>query len=239
MAKLLLVEDDVVLANMVTSFLRKESYIVEHTANGEQALEMMLSFDFDVVIIDWDLPGKSGVQIIEEYRKNGGQACLCMLTAKESIEEKALGFGVGSDDYLTKPFHPAELSMRIKSLLRRSSKQKEQVYTFGSLCLDPTTRMVQANGNTIDLTTNEFRLLELLMRFPNHVMSTDTIMSRAWSSDVDISMEAVRICITRLRKKIGQFENCPSIVNVYGEGYSLRMPADDSSSKEEPRARIE
>ncbi len=229
MAKVLLVEDDVILANLVSSFLRKESYIVEHTTNGDDALEMMLAFDFDVVIVDWELPGKSGVEIIEEYRKHGGQACLCMLTAKESIEAKSVGFGVGSDDYLTKPFHPAELSMRIKSLLRRSSKQKDQIYSVGSLSLDPTSRLVHADSIEIELTTNEFRLLELLMRYPDQVMSTDSILSRAWSSDSDISVEAVRICITRLRKKISKFENCPTIVNVYGEGYALRMPTADSA----------
>lgn len=221
MARILIVEDDAVLADMLEDCLRRDLLVVERADNGQDAHALLGVSEFDVIVMDWDLPGKSGLDVITDYRSRGGSAPVLMLTGKSTIDDKEQGFMAGSDDYLTKPFDPKEFRLRIRALLRRSSVQHQAVLTLGALVLDPEKFIATMNGSALDLTAAEFRLLEFFMRYPGSVFSAEAILTRVWSSESEATINSVRICITRLRAKLKEYGSSPSINTIYNAGYSL------------------
>lgn len=223
MPKVLIVEDDPIFAKMLVEHLERELYTVECADNGNRALDILFVTDFDLIIMDWTLPGRSGVEVIGEYRAAGGKAPVLMLTAKDAIDDKVQGFFIGSDDYLTKPFHPKELTMRLRALLRRTTESRRDILQLGELTLDPIARTTMANDRSIDLPPIEFRLLEFLMRSPGTVFSPNALMNRVWTSDAACSEDSVRMCIARLRGKLSKVEGCPKIETVHGAGYRLSL----------------
>lgn len=220
MAKVLLVEDDNDLANMVRTFLLFEKHTVERIANGMEASDRLRSFEYDVIILDWTLPGISGIEILKGYRERGGKTPILMLTGKTSIDDKEQGLDNGVDDYLTKPFDMRELGARVRALLRRPAAVSANILTAGDLCLDPAKHAVLKNGEPLALVPRECQLLEFLMRHPNQVFTMTALLNRVWPSDSEATEEALRTTIKRLRKKIdpdGQL-----LQNVRGVGYCLK-----------------
>jgi DNA-binding response OmpR family regulator len=223
MPKVLIVEDDPIMGKMLLQHLEREHYTVEFVDNAESALAILAVADFDLIVVDWGLPGRSGIDVIDTYRSAGGKSPILMLTAKNAIEEKEKGFSSGSDDYLTKPFHPKELTVRLRALLRRTTDGRQDILRLGSLSLDPSTRKVMACQCEIDLPPIEFRLLEFLMRSPGTVFSLQALMNRVWTSDATCSEDSVRMCVARLRSKLRGIEGGPNVETVHGSGYCLEL----------------
>lgn len=221
MSKLLIVDDDTELTAVLAEWLDGEGYIVEQADNGSDALSRLKLYEYDLVILDVSMPGLDGFEVCRRYRGSGGMLPVIMLTGKGAISDKTEGFDAGADDYLTKPFHPKELSIRIKALLRRPSQIVSPVFKVGHLTLDSAARRVLVAGEEIKLLPQEFALLEFLMRNPNRVFSSDEILDKVWSNEKDTANDTVRVHINKLRKKIDR-EDCPSLIRtVHGAGYII------------------
>ena len=221
MSKVLLVEDDPALSASVAEWLKSKLYTVEQVYNGREALEHLRAFDYDAIVLDWELPEMTGVEILKQFRSSGGTTPIIMLTGKGTVQDKEQGFDAGADDYLTKPFHPQELAARLRALLRRPAQYTGTSITIRGLTLDTVKRRVTREGTEIVLQPMEFTLLEFLMRHPDQVFSTEALMRRCWESDAEISLDAIYTCIRRIRKKI-DVDGKPSLIGtVHGIGYKL------------------
>jgi two-component system response regulator MprA len=198
-------------------------YQVELAYTGTEAADKLIHYAYDAVVLDWDLPHKSGLEIMREFRASGKMTPILMLTGKGDIQEKEAGLDAGADDYLTKPFHMRELGARLRSLLRRASSAPSNVLTARDIKLNPSTFEVTKNGETIELLKREFALLEFFMRNPNRVFSADAILDRVWKSESDSTPEALRTTLGRLRKKIDSEKGDSLIKTVHGVGYKLQM----------------
>lgn len=223
MAKLLLVDDDTGLVDSVARYLKSEHYLVESVHSGEEALDLMLTYEYDVIILDWSLPRMSGIEVLQQYRSSGGTARVIILTAMSELGNKEDGFTAGADDYLTKPFTVKELSLRIKALLRRPGGMLGDELKIANLMLNATDHHATKNGVILELTPKEFALLELFMRFPNHVFSAEAILDRIWKSESETSAESIKVWIKRLRRKLGS-DGESLIKTVYGAGYKFEPP---------------
>ncbi len=225
MSKILVVEDDPSLLKTVKEWLEFEHNFVESTSDGGEALELLAAYKYDLIILDWELPTKTGIEICQTFRSRGGQTPILFLTGKQAIPDKETGFSSGADDYLTKPFHLKELSMRLKALLRRAPTVSEDVLKMGSLQLNPETHQLLKNGKEVKLSPIEFALMEFFMRNPKTVFSTEAILERVWTAASERSPETLRTCFKRLRDKIDD-KGKPSVIqNVHGVGYKFE-PGD-------------
>ncbi len=223
MAKVLVIEDDNSLSRMIKDWLTIEHHNIETVADGKQGLEKLQYYQYDLVIMDWQLPGMEGVEILREFRKGGGITPVLMLTGKNTIVDKEAGLDSGADDYLTKPFHMKELSARIRALLRRPQVMVGNTLTVGKFSLDPSNHVVTRDGVELKLLPKEFALLEFLMRHPNQVFSADALLNRVWASESDATIDALTSCIKRLRKKIDAEGESSPIRTVHGVGYKLEV----------------
>ncbi|MBX9702344.1 MAG: response regulator transcription factor [Acetobacteraceae bacterium] len=222
MPKVLVIEDDAGLNRMIREWLVfSERHTVEYAENGSDGLDKLLCSDFDVIVLDWEMPGKSGIEVLKEYRSSGGKAPVLMLTGKGGIVDKEAGLDAGADDYLTKPFHMKELSARLRALIRRAGGTVSNVLQLRDISLDPGAFKVTRGGKEIQLLPREFALLEFLMRHPDQVFSADTLLNRVWSSDSEATVDAITTCVKRIRKKM-DLEGQPSIIKtVHGVGYKM------------------
>jgi DNA-binding response OmpR family regulator len=223
MAKILIVEDDLDLGGMVVDWLRFEHYNVEIVHNGREGLERLQTSEYDAIILDWELPGMDGIEVCRRFRSEGGSSPIIMLTGKSAISEKEAGLDSGADDYLTKPFNMKELSARLRAVLRRPGGVVSNVLKVRDIEMDPSKYQVKKAGVEIQLLPKEFSLLEFFMRHPNQVFSSDALIQRVWHSDSEATGDAIRTCLKRLRKKLGDNdEKEPIIQTVHGVGYRLR-----------------
>jgi len=221
MAKILVVEDDRALCSTIQKWLEFEHHLVEIVETGELALENLKFYKYDLVILDWALPKLSGMDVLKEYRKGGGLTPILMLTGKQAVEDKEKGFDSGADDYLTKPFHLKELSARLRALLRRPPTLTEDTLKSGDLVLECRSYRVTRGGEDVQLSQQEFALLEFLMRNANNVFSPEALLDRIWPSSSDVSPAAIRTHVKMLRKKLDR-DGEPSIIrNVHGVGYTF------------------
>ncbi len=221
MTKLLLVEDDLELLDTIEDWLtRVDGHTVDSAMNGAQALERLKFYKYDVVVIDWGLPNVSGIEVCRQFRSEGGNTPILMLTARREVEEKLTGLDSGADDYLTKPFDLKELSGRVRALLRRSgSRYTETAHTSGDLVVDPARLQATKSGIDLKLSKHEFALLEFLMRHKGEIFTPEALLDRVWKSSSDSSPAAIRTMVKNLRKKIDS-DGLPSIItNVRGAGY--------------------
>jgi OmpR-family two-component system manganese-sensing response regulator len=222
MAKILLVEDDSEFAEAVQRWLEHEHHTVESVADGTDAHERLNIYKYDVLILDWELPGMSGVDICKKYRATGGTAPILILTGKSAVSEKETGLDAGADDYLTKPFHMKEMAARVRALLRRTGRFNETTLKVRNIVLEPGLYNVTRDGVELRLLPKEFALLEFFMRHPGEVFSAEALLDRVWISEADITPDAVVTCIKRLRKKV-DLESEPSIIRtIHGVGYKLQ-----------------
>ncbi|MBS2000237.1 MAG: response regulator transcription factor [Cyanobacteria bacterium SZAS LIN-5] len=219
MAKILLVEDDKNMANTVEDWLKTQQYEIDVAYDGDDGAERLVFYQYDVVILDWSLPKKTGLQICQEFRQRGGKTPILMLTGKDAVEDKETGLDSGADDYLTKPFHLRELSARLKALLRRPVSTLPETISFSGIDLDTKARRVRRDNVDLNLAPLEYKLLEFLMRNPNEVFAPEALLNRVWPNDSDASNETVRTCIKKLRKKIDIEGQESLITNLPGVGY--------------------
>jgi DNA-binding response OmpR family regulator len=224
MAKILFVEDDVNLAEMVVEWLTFEHHNVEVVHNGRAGMDRIRLAKYDLVILDRNLPEVDGVEICRAHRSDGGTTPIIMLTGMNAITDKETGLDTGADDYLTKPFSVKELSARIRALMRRSSRATNNILKIRNISLDPTKHIAFKDGVEVHLLPREFALLEFFMRHPGEVFSSEALLQRIWQTDSEASPDAVRTCLKRLRRKIDDSENEETsiIQTVPRVGYRMR-----------------
>lgn len=223
MVKILLAEDDRALGETIVDVLERENHFVDWETDGGSALEFLKSYQYDLVILDWEMPGMTGIEVCNAYRNRGGKAPVLFLTQRSTIDDKVTGFGVGADDYLPKPFAMKELTIRVQALLRRPQNIVNTVIASGDLSLNPETHEFSRNGKPIKLSPIEFSLMELFLKNPGVVFSNDAILDRVWPSSSDRSPHTLRTCMRRLRLKIYSEDEDSAIRTVHGVGYKFEQ----------------
>jgi DNA-binding response OmpR family regulator len=223
MTEILVVEDDPELSAMIAAWLSTENYDCKIITDGLEASITLKYHQYDLVLLDLELPRVSGLEILTELRRKGGVTPVMVLTGRRLVEDKVSCLHAGADDYLTKPFDGRELLARVKALTRRSSNYTNDALKAGNLVLFPQEYRVTKDGEEIHLLPKEFALLEFLMHHPRRVFSSEALLAKIWEKDSDSSIDAVTTCIKRLRRKIGE-QGRASIKSVYGVGYKLESP---------------
>ncbi len=219
MARIFLVEDDPSTIAVIEQGLKFHNHVVETSSEGEAGLEQLLRNHYDLAIIDWDLPKLPGIEICARYRSAGGEAAILFLTGKQLVSNKVQAFECGADDYLCKPFSYAELLARVKALLRRPPTVAAEQVAQGDIILNIDLATATYAGADLKLSPGEFALLEIFMRNPGRVFTAPELLERSFKSETDL--EAVRVRIMRLRKKMSQAGSPERVVNVKGFGYKF------------------
>ena len=216
--RVLVVEDERVLAEAIAQGLRREAIAVDVVFDGLDAVERIGVNDYDVVVLDRDLPGIHGDDVCSTLVKSDAVTRVLMLTAAGEVRERVAGLALGADDYLSKPFAFAELVARVRALARRSSPPVPPVLERGDLRCDPSRREVTRAGVPIDLSRKEFGVLEQLLRADGMVVSAEQLLEKVWDEHTDPFTTVVRVTVMTLRRKLG---DPPSIETVHGVGYRM------------------
>lgn len=219
--RILIVEDEVDLCDSIAEGLQIDGYAVDTCYDGENAYELITTETYDLVILDLNLPGMDGIDILTEVRKQTKDLKVLILSARGSVSDKVLGLDIGANDYLTKPFDFEELEARIRSLLRRSFIQEDTILTFDAISLDTVKRTATVNDLPLSLTKKELALLEYFMLNPGKVISQEEMMEHVWNMEADSFSNAVRVHIASLRKKLKAQLSFDPIATKIGEGYYL------------------
>lgn len=221
--RLLLVEDDIQLADSLTDVLEAQSYVVDTVKDGESGWCQMQLMDYDLTLLDVTLPYLDGIQLCQRMRSRGYKLPVLMLTARDTSQDKVLGLDSGADAYMVKPFDLAELLAQIRALLRRGSSQLPMALVWGALSLDPNTYEVSYNKQALRLTPKEFSILELLMRNGRRVLSRSFILESLWSMKSPPDEETVKAHIKSLRNKLKTAGASKTLIEtVHGVGYRLQ-----------------
>lgn len=213
-------EDDSALRSVLERGLRESGYVVDAVADGQSALDYLRVYDYEVAVLDWRMPGKSGLDVVVEIRRRGSPLPVLMLTARDSASDRIAGLDEGADDYLVKPFDFGELLARLRALQRRTPASRSPRLTVGDLEFDPATREVRAGADTPRLTVTELAILEVLMRRSPAIVPRRTIALHVWEEEADaLGSNTIDVHIARLRAKLA-----PALVKletVRGIGYRL------------------
>jgi two-component system response regulator VanR len=216
--RVLIVEDEPFMADAILDGLRLEAIAADIAADGDTALELLSINTYDIAVLDRDIPGPSGDEIAERIVASGNGMPILMLTAADRLDDKASGFGLGADDYLTKPFELQELVLRIRALDRRRAYNRPPIREIAGLRLDPFRREVYRDGRYVALTRKQFAVLEVLVAAEGGVVTAEELLERAWDEHADPFTNAVRITVSALRKRLGE----PwFIATVAGVGYCI------------------
>jgi two-component system response regulator VanR len=228
--RVLIVEDEPLMAEAIRDGLRLEAIAADIASDGESALKLLRFNAYDIAVIDRDIPGPSGDEIAKRIVASGSGMPILMLTAADRLDDKATGFELGADDYLTKPFELRELVLRLRALDRRRAHNRPPVREIAGLRLDPFRREVYRDGRYIALTRKQFAVLEILVAAEGGVVSAEALLERAWDENADPFTNAVRITVSALRKRLGE----PRIIaTVPGAGYRLDTHPDSGRGGEE------
>ncbi len=221
--RVLLVEDEHLIAQSIKKGLEQERYAVDLAFGGQEGLDMALGEEYDLMILDRMLPEMDGLEICKRVRDGGKHTPILMLTAKGQVQDKVEGLNMGADDYLTKPFAFEELLARIRALRRRPNRQIGYILRVADLELDTNSYEVKRAGKIIKLSSKEYALLEFMMRHSNRILTKDKIINHVWSYDADILPNTVEVYVGYLRNKIDkQFKNHkPLIQTIRGFGYKI------------------
>ena len=220
--RILLVDDEPGLRRTLSDRLRKEGYGVDTAANGEAATEMARKSDYDLIILDLNLPAKNGLDVCRDLRREGKNVAVLMLTARDAVADKITGLKLGADDYMTKPFESAELMARIEALLRRTkgADPGPDDYTFGDVRVRARAGQVLRAGRPVRLSAQEFKLLCHFVKHPGVVFSRDELLDAVWGYQATPETRTVDVHVSWLRQKLEADPHSPSfIVTVYGLGY--------------------
>ncbi len=223
MAKVLVVDDDQKLRRMLERTLAYEGFSVITAADGCEALERVVEHQPDLIVLDWLMPGPDGIRVTERLRERGDETMILMLTARDAVEDRVEGLESGADDYLVKPFAPAELLARVHALLRRSTAGREaQTLAYAGLTLDPSTRETRRGDRAFELTPTEFDLLHYLLRHPRQVMLRHQILEEVWGYDFGGDDNVLEVYIGYLRRKTESGGEPRLIQTVRAVGYVVR-----------------
>jgi len=217
--RILVIEDEPQLLNLISHQLTAAGFMVDQCSDGREGLYIASEYPLDAAIVDIGLPGLSGLEIVATLRKQGSLLRILLLTAQSSWQDKVIGLEAGADDYLAKPFQGEELLARIKALLRRAASATDSVLTSGPICLDTSTQVVSVNNETVNLTSFEYRLLELLIRNQGNVIGRQTITDYLYPHGDDHDSNVLEVLIGRLRRKLDPDGTLNPIQTIRGQGY--------------------
>lgn len=218
--RLLIVEDNLSLAEWLARLLRRESFVVDTVHDGESVLQGIDVTPYDLAVVDLGLPGVDGIEVVRHLRARGFQAPILILTAEDALNSRVAGLDAGADDYVTKPFEVEELEARLRALLRRRAAPVNRTLDFGPLELDVTGRRFTVSGEALQLSPKEHAILEALLRRPGMTVSKEALLEAAYGFDDAVSPAAIEVVVHRLRRKLG---HAPiGIATVRGFGYILR-----------------
>ena len=218
--RLLLVEDDTMIGESISEALTGEHYALDWVKDGNSAELALANGVYDLLLLDLGLPKKQGLQVLKDYRKQGGTLPVLILTARDALADKVAGLDAGADDYLVKPFDLDELFARVRALLRRHSGRIQPVISVGAVSCNPASCEVTIGEQLINLSAREFALLLALLDPPGRVLSLSALEEKLYSWDNEVASNSVEVLIHRLRKKLG----ADFIVNVRGVGYKVAAP---------------
>ncbi|MBF2025248.1 MAG: response regulator transcription factor [Oscillatoriales cyanobacterium C42_A2020_001] len=224
--RILLVDDEAEMVDPLSRILTREGYEVDVAYDGDRGGEMAAQQHYDLLILDWMMPHRSGLEICQQVRSRGNTTPVLFLTAKDTIDDRVQGLDAGADDYLVKPFELRELLARVRALLRRPSTLETPTkrFTVGDLELDPNNQLAYRAGREIELSEKEAQLLEYLMRHPNQLLTHEQIHQHLWGEDTQPTSNALAAQIRLLRRKIETTGDAPLISTVYGKGYRFGVP---------------
>jgi len=224
--KLLIIEDEISLQELMTKALRKEGYVVENAMDYNSALDKLGGYSYDCVLLDINLPGGSGFDILEYIKRMSGRLNVIIISARDSIDDKVTGLELGADDYIAKPFHMAELSARIRSVARRSRNEGELVYKAGNVVLEDASRKLSVDGRPLELLKKEFDILKYFLMRPGYTVDKAVLAEAVWGDHIDQTddFQFVYAQMKNLRRKLADAGADIEIKSIYGFGYKLVLP---------------
>ena len=217
MSRILIAEDEPRITSFLEKGLRANGFTTSVVADGHEALQRARSNEFDLLILDLGLPGKDGLEVLQELRRAGSRLRVVILTARDGVSDTVAGLDGGADDYVTKPFRFEELLARVRVQLRGDSSPEETILRNGDIALDQRTRRLRVGDREVELTAREFALAETLLRHPGQVLSREQLLSHVWGYDYDPASNVVDVYVRYLRRKLG----ADRIATVRGMGYRL------------------
>jgi DNA-binding response OmpR family regulator len=223
--KILIVEDELALNKIMVEYLSSQQYLCEAVSNYRDALEKIEVFDYDCIVLDIMLPDGNGLQIVKALKAMGKTDGVIIISAKNELDDKITGLNLGADDYLTKPFHLSELSVRVAAIIRRKSLNGNSLLVFGEITIDAQARNVSIKDRLVSLTRKEYELLLYLIVNKNKVISKNSIAEHLWGDDMDIagSYDPIYAHIKNLRKKLVSAGAPDYLKSVYGLGYKFAI----------------
>ncbi|WP_054028835.1 response regulator transcription factor [Bacillus sp. FJAT-28004] len=225
--RILIVEDELDLQDAIADGLRIDGYAVDTCDNGETAYELLYEVNYDLVVLDLNLPKMDGLEVLAKIRDEKPELKVLILSARGSVSDKVQGLDIGANDYLAKPFDFTELEARIRNLLRRRFVQESSMHSCGAIQVDLSKRIAVVNGNEISLTKKEFSLLEYFLLNKDRVVSQEELIEHVWDQSADSFSGAIRVHIATLRKKLKAILNHDPIGTKIGEGYFLSEKGSD------------
>ena len=221
--KLLIIEDDTSLREIMQRALQGEGYIVESAATYFDACDKIAGYSYDCIMLDIMLPDGNGLKLLEQIKKIGNESRVIIISARDSLDDKITGLDLGADDYLAKPFYMAELSARIKSVMRRGSGAVNNTMTAGNITLDLGSRRINIDGKDVPLLKKEFDILLYFMQRPGHIVDKAVLAEAVWGDHIDMvdNFQFVYAQIKNLRKKLSEAGTSINIKAVYGFGYKF------------------
>ena len=224
--KILVIEDEMSLQELMERALKKEGYVVESAMDFDSAMEKLGIYSYDCILLDINLPGGSGLDILEHMKRVGNRSDVIIISARDSIDDKVRGLELGADDYLAKPFHMVELIARIHSVARRSRNDGDFGYKAGNVMLDDVSRILTVDGRKVELLKKEFDILKYFLMRPGHTVDKAVLAEAVWGDHIDQSddFQFVYAQMKNLRRKLAESGADIEIKSIYGFGYKLVMP---------------
>lgn len=221
--RLLLVEDEKSLSKAIKAILEAGNYSVDAVFDGEDALDYLQEDNYDAVILDIMIPKKDGLSVLKELRRNGNLIPVLLLTAKSEVDDKVAGLDFGANDYLTKPFEAKELLARIRAMTRSRHSEGDSVLEYGNVSLNRATFLLSTKDGEFKLSNKEFQMMELMMSYPQNLISADKFMDKIWGFETDADISVVWVYISYLRKKLEKIQANIEIKVTRNLGYSLNL----------------
>src|SRR5215813_1659617 len=234
--RVLVIEDEQKMADLIKRGLEEEGMDVDTVADGDSGLEAGKTGRHDLIVLDLGLPGRNGLDVAQQLRNEGAKTPILILTAQDSTEMKVKGLDSGADDYLTKPFAFSEMLARIRALIRRTQPEDSTRLQIGDLVLNLINRKASRAGNEVQLTGKEFALLEFFMRHPDEILSREILSEKVWEETFDTLTNVIDVYINYLRNKVDRHYEPKLIHTVRGVGYMFKSPAAESRLIAETRA---
>lgn len=222
---LLVVEDERTLCETIVKSLKRLAYSVDFCFDGERALELLGTEKYDLVVLDLNLPKVDGLSVLKQLRQTDRDTRVLILSARSEVSDKVEGLDLGANDYLSKPFHLAELEARIRSLTLRQFIQQDVLLAYGSLTFDTRSRIAKAENKELSLTRKETGILEYLLANQGRPVSQEELIEHVWDNSVDVFSNSIRVHISTLRKKLRESLGFDPIRNKIGEGYLIEKEA--------------